>query len=66
MGLVVGIFLLAAGLVLITGVGDWATPILSEPTLGWILLVGGVLAIAAGLLVSERQPPSPLPRRPKE
>jgi len=66
MGLVLGLLLLAAGLVLITGFGDWATPFVPEATLGWLLLACGGLAILAGLFVSERQPPSPTPRRPRE
>jgi len=56
--------LLVAGLVLVTGVGGWATPFIPEATLGWLLLVCGALALLAGLFVSERQPPSPTPKRP--
>jgi len=66
MGLVVGLLFLVAGLVLVSGVGDWSTPFVPEATLGWLLMVCGLAAILAGIFVSDRQPPSPAPKRPND
>ncbi len=63
MGLGFGIVMLVLGVILATGVGDWATPFVPEAALGWLLIVGGVVAVLASFMVSERQPPSPAPRR---
>jgi hypothetical protein len=52
MGLGVGIFLVVLGLIFLLGVIEVDLPAVEDVTLGWILLIAGVVAIVLGLIAS--------------
>jgi uncharacterized membrane protein HdeD (DUF308 family) len=55
MGLGLGIFLLVVGLVLVTGVIEYDIDFVQDTTLGWILLLAGVLAIVLALVMNQQR-----------
>ncbi len=55
MGLGLGIFLLVVGLILVTGVIEYDISFLEDTTLGWILLLAGVLAIVLALVMNQQR-----------
>ena len=55
MGLGLGIFLLVAGLILVTGVIEYDINFIEDTTLGWILLLAGVLAIILALVMNQQR-----------
>ena len=52
MGIGLGIVLLVAGLILVSGVINVSTPVVDEVTLGWILLIAGVIALVFALVIN--------------
>jgi hypothetical protein len=52
MGLGVGIFLVVLGLIFLLGVIEVDLPAVEDVTLGWILLIAGIVAIVLGLIAS--------------
>jgi len=52
MGIGLGIVLLVAGLILVTGVINTGTAFVDEGTLGWILLIAGVVALVFALVIN--------------
>ena len=52
MGIGLGIILLLAGLVLVTGVVEYDINFIEDQTLGWILLLVGVLALVLSLVIN--------------
>jgi uncharacterized membrane protein HdeD (DUF308 family) len=54
-GLGLGIFLLVAGLILVTGVIEYDIDFVQDTTLGWILLLGGMLAIVLALVMNQQR-----------
>ena len=55
MGLGLGIFLLVVGLVLVSGVIEYDISFIEDTTLGWILLLAGVLAIVLALVMNQQR-----------
>ena len=55
MGIGLGIVLLVAGLVLVLGVFEFDIAGIEDITLGWILVVVGVLAIVLALIVNQQR-----------
>ena len=55
MGLGLGIFLLVAGLILVTGVIEYDINFIEDTTLGWILLLAGILSIVLGLIMNQQR-----------
>lgn len=58
MGIGVGIILLVLGLILLLGVVDLPASVhdvVATNTLGWILLLAGVLALVLGLVVNQQR-----------
>lgn len=58
MGIGIGIILLVLGLILLLGVVDLPASVhdvVATNTLGWILLLAGVLALVLGLVVSTQR-----------
>jgi uncharacterized membrane protein HdeD (DUF308 family) len=55
MGLGLGIFLLVLGLILVTGVIEYDINFIEDTTLGWILLLAGVLAIVLALIMNQQR-----------
>ncbi|CAA9349969.1 MAG: hypothetical protein AVDCRST_MAG72-1383 [uncultured Nocardioidaceae bacterium] len=55
MGIGLGIVLLVAGLILVLGVIEFDIAGVDDATLGWILLVVGVLAIILALIVNQQR-----------
>lgn len=55
MGLGLGIVLIVLGLVLVTGVIQYDINFIEDTTLGWILLIAGVLAIVLGLIMNQQR-----------
>jgi uncharacterized membrane protein HdeD (DUF308 family) len=54
-GLGLGIFLLVVGLILVTGVIEYDISFIEDTTLGWILLLAGVLAIILALVMNQQR-----------
>jgi uncharacterized membrane protein HdeD (DUF308 family) len=54
-GLGLGIFLLVVGLILVTGVIEYDINFIEDTTLGWILLLAGVLAIILALVMNQQR-----------
>lgn len=52
MGLGIGIFLVVLGLILLLGVIEVDLPAIEDGTLGWILLLAGIVSIVLGLLAT--------------
>jgi uncharacterized membrane protein HdeD (DUF308 family) len=52
MGIGLGIVLLVAGLILVADVINVSTPVVDEVTLGWILLIAGVIALVFALVIN--------------
>jgi hypothetical protein len=52
MGLGVGIFLVVLGLIFLLGVIEVDLPAIEDVTLGWILLLAGIVSIVLGLIAS--------------
>lgn len=50
-----GIVLIVAGLIGVLGVVDFDTSSVDTVTLGWILLVAGVLAIVVSLIINQQR-----------
>jgi uncharacterized membrane protein HdeD (DUF308 family) len=55
MGLGLGILLLVVGLILVTGVIEYDISFIEDTTLGWILLLAGVLAIVLALVMNQQR-----------
>ena len=55
MGIGLGIVLLVAGLILVAGVINTGTAFVDEGTLGWILLVAGVIALVFALVINTQR-----------
>ncbi len=55
MGLGLGIFLLVLGLIFVTGVIEYDISFVEDTTLGWILLLAGVLAIVLALVMNKQR-----------
>ncbi len=55
MGLGLGIFLLVVGLILVTGVIEYDINFVEDTTLGWILLLVGVLALVLSLVINQQR-----------
>ena len=55
MGLGLGILLLVIGLILVTGVIEYDISFIEDTTLGWILLLAGVLAIVLALVMNQQR-----------
>ena len=55
MGLGLGIFLLVIGLILVTGVIEYDINFIEDTTLGWILLLAGLLSIVLGMVMNKQR-----------
>jgi len=55
MGIGLGVVLLVIGLILVLGVIDFDLALVEDVTLGWILLVAGVLAIVLALVMNAQR-----------
>lgn len=55
MGLGLGIVLIVLGLILVSGVIEYDITFIEDTTLGWILLLAGVLAIVLGLIMNAQR-----------
>ena len=55
MGIGLGIVLLVAGLILVADVINVSTPVVDEVTLGWILLIAGVIALVFALVINTQR-----------
>ncbi len=55
MGLGLGIVLIVLGLVLVTGTLNVNIGFIDDNALGWILLLGGILSIVLGLVMSKQR-----------
>jgi uncharacterized membrane protein HdeD (DUF308 family) len=55
MGIGLGIILLVIGLILALGVINVDTSLIDTNTLGWILIVVGVLAIVLALIINQQR-----------
>lgn len=55
MGIGLGIVLLVAGLILVLGVIEFDISGVEDVTLGWILLVAGVLALILALVLNQQR-----------
>jgi uncharacterized membrane protein HdeD (DUF308 family) len=54
-GLGLGILLLVVGLILVTGVLEYDISFIEDTTLGWILLLAGVLSIILALVMNQQR-----------
>jgi uncharacterized membrane protein HdeD (DUF308 family) len=54
-GLGLGTFLLVVGLILVTGVIEYDIDFVEDTTLGWILLLAGVLSIILALVMNQQR-----------
>lgn len=55
MGIGLGIVLVLAGLILVSGVVNFDIDFVEDVTLGWILLVVGVLALVLSLVINQQR-----------
>lgn len=58
MGIGLGVILLVVGLILVMGVVDLPAgveDVVATNTLGWILIIGGALAIVLGLVMNQQR-----------
>lgn len=55
MGIGVGIVLLVIGLILVLDVINVGTTFVDEGALGWILILGGILAIVIALVINAQR-----------
>lgn len=55
MGLGLGVVLIVLGLVFLTGVIQYDINFIEDTTLGWILLIAGVLTIVLGLIMNQQR-----------
>ena len=55
MGIGLGIILLLAGLILVTGVVEYDINFIEDTTLGWILLLVGALALVLSLVINAQR-----------
>jgi uncharacterized membrane protein len=55
MGIGLGIVLLLAGLILVTGVVNYDINFIEDQTLGWILLIVGGLALVLSLVLNQQR-----------
>jgi hypothetical protein len=55
MGLGLGIFLIVLGLIFVTGVIEYDINFIEDNTLGWILLLAGILSIALALYMNRQR-----------
>ena len=55
MGLGLGIVLIVLGLILVSGVIEYDINFIEDTTLGWILLLAGILAIVLGLVMNQQR-----------
>ena len=55
MGIGLGIVLLVAGLILVADVINVSTPVVDEVTLGWILIIAGVIALVFALVINTQR-----------
>jgi uncharacterized membrane protein HdeD (DUF308 family) len=55
MGLGLGIVLIVLGLILVSGVIEYDINFIEDTTLGWILLLAGILTIVLGLVMNQQR-----------
>ncbi|MDQ3615683.1 MAG: DUF6458 family protein [Actinomycetota bacterium] len=55
MGIGLGVVLIVAGLILVLGVVNFDMPAVEDTTLGWILLIVGILAIVLALVINAQR-----------
>ncbi len=55
MGIGLGIVLLLLGLILVTGVVEYDINFIEDQTLGWILLLVGILALVLALVLNQQR-----------
>ena len=55
MGLGLGIFLIVLGLIFVSGVIEYDINFIEDNTLGWILLLAGILSIVLGLIMNQQR-----------
>jgi len=55
MGIGLGIILILAGLILVTGVVNYDINFIEDVTLGWILLIVGALALVLSLVINQQR-----------
>lgn len=55
MGIGLGIVLVLAGLILVTGVVEYDINFIEDTTLGWILLLVGALALILSLVINSQR-----------
>ncbi|HSV41103.1 MAG TPA: DUF6458 family protein [Nocardioidaceae bacterium] len=55
MGIGLGIILVLAGLILVTGVVQYDINFVEDTTLGWILLLVGALALVLSLVINQQR-----------
>lgn len=55
MGIGLGIVLVLAGLILVTGVVNYDVNFIEDTTLGWILLIVGALALVLSLVINQQR-----------
>jgi uncharacterized membrane protein HdeD (DUF308 family) len=55
MGIGLGIVLVLAGLILVTGVVEYDINFIEDTTLGWILLLVGALALILSLVINQQR-----------
>lgn len=55
MGIGLGIVLLVAGLILVADVINVGTTFVDEGTLGWILIIAGVIALVFALVINTQR-----------
>jgi len=55
MGIGLGIVLVLAGLILVTGVVEYDINFIEDVTLGWILLIVGALALILSLVINNQR-----------
>lgn len=55
MGIGLGIILILAGLIFVTGVVEYDINFIEDMTLGWILLIVGVLALVLALAMNAQR-----------
>jgi uncharacterized membrane protein HdeD (DUF308 family) len=55
MGIGLGIVLVLAGLILVTGVVNYDINFIEDQTLGWILLIVGALALVLSLVINQQR-----------
>ena len=55
MGIGLGIVLVLAGLILVTGVVEYDINFIEDQSLGWILLIVGAIALVLSLVINQQR-----------